>query len=94
MKPETQNRRLEPTGLAKPGEARGLMGTGQGLPRQECAGRVVRRFWNRTDPFLWSKPGLLAGFLDLLLTLTSSNEVFKDCVSDMVVEIRKLGNPT
>jgi hypothetical protein len=24
----------------------------------------------------------------------SSNEVFKDCVSDMAVEIRKLGNPT
>ena len=23
--------------------------------------------------------------------ITSSNEVFKDCVSDMVVEIRKLG---
>jgi len=26
--------------------------------------------------------------------ITSSNEVFKDCVSDMVVEIRKLGDPT
>ena len=26
--------------------------------------------------------------------ITSSNEVFKDCVSDMGVEIEKLGNPT
>jgi len=26
--------------------------------------------------------------------ITSSNEVFEDCVSDMVVEIDKLGNPT
>jgi hypothetical protein len=26
--------------------------------------------------------------------ITSSNEVFKDCVSDMVAEIHKLGNPT
>jgi hypothetical protein len=25
---------------------------------------------------------------------TSSNELFKDCSSDMAVEIRKLGNPT
>jgi hypothetical protein len=26
--------------------------------------------------------------------ITSSNEVFKDCVSNMVVKICKLGNPT
>ena len=26
--------------------------------------------------------------------ITSSNEVYKGCVSDMAVEIRKLGNPT
>ena len=26
--------------------------------------------------------------------ITSSNEVFKDCVSDMAVEIQELGNPT
>jgi hypothetical protein len=25
--------------------------------------------------------------------ITSKNEVLKDCVSEMVVEIRKLGNP-
>jgi len=69
VKPETQNRRLEPTGIAKPGETRGLTGTGPGLARQESAGRVFGRFWNRTDPFLRSKPGPLAGYLDPLLTL-------------------------
>jgi hypothetical protein len=31
-------------------------------------------------------------FLEAIIT--SSNEVFKDWVSDMAVEIRKLGNPT
>jgi len=69
MKPETQNRRLEPTGLTNPGETRGLAGTGQGLARQESAGRFFGRFWNRTDPFLRSKPGPLAGYPDPLLTL-------------------------
>ena len=69
VKPETQNRRLDPTGLAKPGEPRGLMGTGPGLARLESAGRVFGRFWNRTDPFLRSKPGPLAGYPDPLLTL-------------------------
>jgi len=69
VKPETQNQRLQPTGLAKPGETRGLTGTGPGLARQESAGRVVGRFWNRTDPFLRSKPGPLAGYPDPLLTL-------------------------
>jgi len=69
VKPEMQNRRLEPTGLAKPGETRGLMGTGQGLAREESAGRVFGRFWNRTDPFLHSKPGPLAGYPDPLLPL-------------------------
>jgi len=32
VKPETQNRRLEPSGLSKPRETRGLTGTGPGLP--------------------------------------------------------------
>jgi len=70
VKPETQNRRLEPTGLAKPGETHGLTGTGPGLACQESAGRVFGRFWNRTDPFLRSKPGPLAGYPDPLLTLS------------------------
>ena len=69
VKPGTQNRRLEPTGLAKPGETRGLTGTGPGLACQESAGRVFGRFWNRTDAFLRSKPGPLAGYPDPLLTL-------------------------
>jgi len=69
VKPETQNQRSEPTGLAKPGETRGLTGTGPGLARQESAGGVFGRFWNRTDPFLQSKPGPLAGYPDPLLTL-------------------------
>ena len=70
VKPETQNRRLEPTGLAKPGETRGLTGTGPGLACQESAGRVFGRFKNRTDLFLRSKPGPLVGYLDPLLTLS------------------------
>jgi len=60
MKPETQNRRLELMGLANPGETRGLTGTGPGLARQESAGRVFGRFWNRTERFLQSKPGPVA----------------------------------
>jgi hypothetical protein len=46
VNPETQNRTLEPTGRAKPGETRGLTGTGPGLARQESAGRDFGRFWN------------------------------------------------
>jgi len=61
VKPETQNRRLEPTGLAKPGETRGLTCTGLGLARQESEGRVFGWFWNRPNLFLGSKPGPLAG---------------------------------
>jgi len=67
-----QKRRLEPMGLAKPGETHGLTGTGPGLACQESAGRVFGWFWNRTDPFLRSKPGLLAGYPDPLLTLVMS----------------------
>jgi hypothetical protein len=42
---------LEPTGLAKPGKPRGLSGTGPGLARQDAAGQVFGRVWNRTEPF-------------------------------------------
>jgi hypothetical protein len=72
VKPKTQNRRLDPTGLAKPGETRGLTGTGPGLTRQDSVGRVFGRFWNRTNPFLRSKPGPLAGYPDPLLTLINT----------------------
>jgi len=69
VKPETQNWRLEPTGLSKPGETHALRGTGPGLARQESAGRVFGRVRNRTDTFLLSKPGPLAGYPDPLLSL-------------------------
>jgi len=69
VKPETQNRRLEPTGLPKPGKTRGLAGPGPGLARHESAGRVFGWFGNRTDLFVQSKPGPLAGYPDPLLTL-------------------------
>jgi len=55
--PQTQNQGLEPRGLAKPGETRGLMGMGPGLAHNELPGRVVGRVWNQTDRFLQSKPG-------------------------------------
>ena len=61
MKPETQNRRLELTGLASRGETCGSTGTGLCVARQESAVRVLGRFWNRTDLFLRSKPGPLGG---------------------------------
>jgi hypothetical protein len=69
VKPTTLNRRLEPTGLAKPGETRGLICKGPGLARQESAGRGFGQFWNRTDSFFPSTPGPLAGYPDPLLTL-------------------------
>jgi len=66
---ETQNRRLEPTGLAKTGKTRGLTCSGAGLARQAAAGRVFGRVWNRTEQFFRSEPGPLAGYPDPLLTL-------------------------
>jgi len=69
VKPKTKHRRFDPMGLAKPGETRGLIGTGPGLACQESAGQAFGRVWNRTDLFLRSKPGPLAGYLDPLLTL-------------------------
>jgi len=72
--PGAQNRRSEQTGLAKPGETRGLTGTGPGLDHIESASQVFGWFWNRTDPFLRSKPGPLAGYPDPLLTLPTRQE--------------------
>ena len=74
VKPETQNRRLEPTGLAKPRETRGLTGTGLGLARQESAGQGFWRFWNWIDMILRSKPGPLPGHPDPLLTLNVGHD--------------------
>jgi len=59
-------------GLAKPGKTRGLTGTGPDLAPPESAGRVFGRVWNRTDPFLQSKPGPLPGYPDPLLTLVEA----------------------
>jgi len=78
VKPEKPNRRLEPTGLARPSENRQLPGMCPGLARQESAGRVFGRFWNLTDPFLRSKPGPLAGCPDPLLTLGKTNPAGTD----------------
>ena len=69
MKPEIQHQRLEPTGPAKPGETRRLMGTGLGWTRQNSVGLVFGLVQNQTDLFLWSKAGPQAGYLDPLLTL-------------------------
>jgi hypothetical protein len=77
VKPKTQNRKLELTGVANPCETRRLMGTGPGLAREESAGLVFGRFWNRTNPFLRSKPGQLAGYPDPLLTLVNR---FRTCI--------------
>jgi len=56
-------------GLVKPGETCGLTGTGPGLDRQEAAGLVSVRFWKRTTPCFWCKPGPQARYPDPLLTL-------------------------
>jgi len=63
-----ENRGLQPADLAKPGETRGLKGTGPGLARHQSEGRVFGWVWNQTDQFQRSKPGLLAGYPDQLLT--------------------------
>ena len=72
MKPNTQNWRLAPKGLAKHGETRWLMHTGQGSASQESGGWVIGWVWNWTDPFFWSKPKPLVGYPDLLLILLIS----------------------
>ena len=69
VKPDMWKQRLGPSGLAKPGVTRDLMGSGPGLARHESAGLGFGWVWNQTDPFLRSKPGPLAGCPDLLLTL-------------------------
>jgi len=72
-KPETQKRRLDLTGLAKPSETHGLMGKWPGLDCQDTAGQVFGRFWNQIELFFRSKPGPLAGYPDWLLTLVPTS---------------------
>jgi len=69
VKPEMQNPRLDPLGLAKPGDTHWLTGRGPGLPHQESEVRVFRLVWNWTDPFLRLKPEPQAAYLEQLLTL-------------------------
>jgi hypothetical protein len=71
--PENWNWILEPTGLAKPGKPCRLIGTGPGLARHDAAGCGPRQVWNQTKLFKQSKPGPLAGYPDLLLTLSAPN---------------------
>jgi hypothetical protein len=50
---------------------------GSGLASQEAAGQQCRRFWKRTELFFWSKPRLLAGYPDPLLTLYTTETVIQ-----------------
>jgi len=83
-KPETQNRRLEPTGLAKPCKSHRLTGVGPGLARQDTVGRVFEHFWNSTEPCLRSEPGPLSGHLDRLLTLPVAPQITQDTLPSFV----------
>jgi len=62
---------LELTGEAKPSITHGLTDTGTGSAHQQAAGQVFGQAMYRTELFLQSKPRLLAGCLDLLLTLAA-----------------------
>jgi hypothetical protein len=46
--------------VAKQGESRWVMGLGPGLASQDFTGQVLGQFWNRTDPFSWTKLGPVA----------------------------------
>ena len=91
VKPEMQNRRLETTGLVKPSETRGLTSTDPGVARQESAGRLFGRVWIRTDQFLLSKPGPLAGYVEPLLTLPARLTHIADSVRDTHRWTEKVG---
>jgi len=67
-----QNQRVKLTRLANPGGTCGLTGTGLDLVCQETTGRVFGRVWNQTNLFLWSKPGLLAGYPHPMLTVAQT----------------------
>jgi len=42
-------------GLATRGKTGGLTGMGPGMARQDAAGQVFGRVWNRTELFKWSE---------------------------------------
>jgi hypothetical protein len=56
-------------GLAKPRKSRRALSTGLGLAHATAVSRGFGWVYNRTNLFLLSKPGLLAGYPDPLLTL-------------------------
>jgi len=65
-----------------------LTGTGPDLAREESAGRVYGVLWNRTDPFLRSQPGPLAGYpdpLQLLLVCTVRDIKHHDVVTSRIL---------
>jgi len=72
VKPEKQNRRLERTGLAKPGKTRLLTGMGPGLARQAAASRVFGRVWKscRDAPQVFKKISRDVSSLHILLKET------------------------
>jgi hypothetical protein len=72
-KPQAQNQRLEPTGLAKPGKSCGSTGRCEGLGLEDAAGWIVGQYRNGTEPFFRSGPGPLEGHPDPLLTLPTMN---------------------
>jgi hypothetical protein len=56
-------------GQTKPVKTRGLTRMGMDMACQETQGSVIGWVWNRTEPYLWSKPGMLGCYPDPLLTL-------------------------
>jgi len=95
VKPATGNQRLELIGLAKPGETCGLTVPGPVLARQDSPDRDFGWVWNRTDLFFWSKPRLLAGYPDPLLTLFFSIQSLETSIIHKLVQLalQKLRHP-
>jgi hypothetical protein len=60
---------MKPTGLTNSSKTRRFTDADPGMARQEAADQVVVRVWSTYDAFLVSKPGLLASYPDLLLSL-------------------------
>lgn len=84
MKPKTWNRKLEPMGVAKTDKTCGLTGTDSGLTFRESLGRAFGWVRDRTDLFLQSKPGTLAGYPDLLLRLGDYYPMILNCLCSAV----------
>jgi len=70
---ETQNAEPEigPDGSSQTRRNPRVDGYGSGFGPPRVSGSGFGRVWNRTDPFLQSKPGPLAGYPDPLLTLAA-----------------------